>query len=391
MNIGLVAVRNLGRNKLRTVLTMVGVSVAIVTFILLRTVLSAWTVAADHAAKDRVGTRHKVSFIMTLPKRYLQEIREIPGVKSAAGANWFGGKDPKHDSEFFASFAVDPKQYLEVYDEIVVPEDQRESWFGNRQGAVVGDALAKKLGWKVGDRVTLLGTIFPGDWEFVISGIYTASRKSVDRSSFMFHYDYFNDSPQAAAANARDQIGWVVSRIDDPGRAAEISQAIDARFDERDIQTLSMSERAMNTSFIGMISAVLKAVDAVSLVILAIMVLILGNTVAMGVRERTHEYGVLRAIGFLPKHLAVFVLGEAVAVSVAGGVLGIMIAYPFVQEGVGRYLEENMGAFFPFFRIDPVTVVWAMVLAALLGVVAAALPAYNASRLNVIDALRRVG
>jgi putative ABC transport system permease protein len=391
MNMGVVAIRNLGRNKLRTLLTIAGVSVAIVTFILLRTVLSAWTVAADHAAKDRVGTRHKVSFIIPLPKRYLEEIRQIPGVKSAAGANWFGAKDPKHETEFFASFAVDPRAYLEVYDEIIVPEDQKEAWFQNRTGAVVGDALAKKMGWNVGDRVTLVGTIYPGDWEFVISGIYTAVRKSVDRSSFMFHYDYLNDSPAAAAANSKDLVGWVVSRIDDPGRAAEISKAIDTHFDDRDMQTLSMSERAMNTSFIGMISAVLKAVDAVSLVILAIMVLILGNTVAMGVRERTHEYGVLRAIGFLPKHLAMFVLSEAVAVSVAGGVLGIMISYPFVQEGLGRFLEENMGAFFPFFRIDPRTIVWALVLAALLGLLAAALPAYNASRLKVVDALRRTG
>jgi putative ABC transport system permease protein len=391
MNMGVVAVRNLGRNKLRTLLTIAGVSVAIVTFILLRTVLSAWTVAADHAAKDRVGTRHKVSFIIPLPKRYLEEIRQIPGVKSAAGANWFGAKDPKHENEFFGSFAVDPKAYLEVYDEIIVPEDQKEAWYQNKTGAVVGDALAKKMGWSVGDRVTLVGTIYPGDWEFVISGIYTAVRKSVDRSSFMFHYDYLNDSPAASNANSKDLVGWVVSRIDDPARAAEISQAIDAHFDDRDTQTLSMSERAMNTSFIGMISAVLKAVDAVSLVILAIMVLILGNTVAMGVRERTHEYGVLRAIGFLPKHLAMFVLSEAVAVSVAGGVVGIMISYPFVQEGLGRFLEENMGAFFPFFRIDPKTVVWALVLAALLGLLAAALPAYNASRLKVVDALRRTG
>jgi putative ABC transport system permease protein len=152
-----------------------------------------------------------------------------------------------------------------------------------------------------------------------------------------------------------------------------------------------MSERAMNMSFIGMISAVLSAVDVVSLVILAIMVLILGNTVAMAVRERTHEYGVLRAIGFLPKHLAVFVFGEAVAVSVAGGVLGVMIAYPLVEQGVGRFLEENMGAFFPFFRIDPVTIIWALVLAGALGAIAAAIPARSASRLVVVDALRRTG
>lgn len=391
MNLGVVAVRNLGRNKLRTLLTIAGVSVAIVTFILLRTVISAWTVAADHAAKDRVATRHKVSFIMPLPKRYLEEIRQVPGVVSVASANWFGAKDPNNEAEFFASFAVDPQAYLEVYDEVIVPPEQREAWFQNRTGAVIGDALAKQKGWKVGDKVTLAGTIYPGDWEFQISGIYTAARRSVDRSSFLFHYDYLNDSQQVAIANAKDLVGWVVSRVDDPGRAAEIAKAIDARFDERDQQTLSMSERAMNTSFIGMISAILKAVDVVSLVILFIMVLILGNTVAMGVRERTHEYGVLRAIGFLPKHLAVFVLGEAVTVSVAGGVLGVMIAYPFVQEGLGRFLEETMGGLFPFFRIDPATIVWALVLAAVLGVIAAALPAYTASRLKVVDALRRTG
>jgi putative ABC transport system permease protein len=189
----------------------------------------------------------------------------------------------------------------------------------------------------------------------------------------------------------RDMVGWIVSRIDDPGKSAQIAKAIDAKFEERDIQTLSMSERAMNTSFIGMISAVLKAMDAVSLVILAIMGLILGNTVAMGVRERTHEYGVLRAIGFLPKHLALFVLGEAVAVSLFGGALGILVSYPFVERLMGRYLEENMGNFFPFFRIDINTVVQAFVLSALVGALAAALPAYNASRLRVVEALRRTG
>jgi putative ABC transport system permease protein len=391
MNMGVVAVRNLGRNKLRTLLTIAGVGVAIFMFIFLRTVLSAWTVGADHAAKDRVGTRHKVSFIIPLPKRYMEEIKQIPGVNAVASANWFGAKDPKHETEFFGSFAVEPKAYLEVYDEIIIPPEQREAWFQNRTGAVVGDALAKKMGWQVGDKVTLTGTIYPGDWEFQISGIYTAARKSVDRSSFMFHYDYLNESQAAANANTKDLVGWIVSRIDDPSRAAEISKAIDARFEERDQQTLSMSERAMNTSFIGMISAILKAVDFVSLVILAIMVLILGNTVAMGVRERTHEYGVLRAIGFLPKHLAVFVVGEAVAVSIVGGVFGIVLSYPIVQAGLGRFLEENLGAFFPFFRIDPATIVWAIVLAVFLGALAAALPAYTASRLKVIDALRRTG
>lgn len=383
-----VAVRNLRRNPLRTCLTILAVVVAIITFVTLRTVLSAWTAGADHAAKDRVGTRHKVSFIMTMPRRYVQEVRDIPGVQSAASANWFGGKDPKHDRDFFATIAVEPKDFLAVYDEIVLPDDQRELWSQTKTGAIIGDSLAKKFGWKLGDRITLIGTIFPGEWEFVISGIYTASRRSIDRATLYFHYDYLNDDPRTRSGS-HDQVGWIVSRVDDPGRSAQIAQSIDAKFDDRDIQTLSMSERAMNTSFIGMISAVLEAVNVASLVILGIMALIVGNTVAMGVRERTHEYGVLRAIGFLPKHLALFVLSEAVAVSTLGGALGVLLSYPLVERGLGRALEENMGGFFPFFRIDGLTVVISLFLAALLGLLAAVLPAYGASQLKVVDSLRR--
>lgn len=388
---GRLAVRNAWRNKLRTLLTIAGVSAAVITFILLRTVLSAWTAGADHAAKDRVATRHKVTFIMPLPRRYVAEVAQIPGVERVAQASWFGGKDPKHDKEFFATIAVEPEDFLSVYDEIQVPDDQRTAWLATKTGALVGEVLAKKLGWSVGDRVTLAGTIFPGDWEFEISGIYSAQRKSVDRSTFWFHYDYLNDSPQAERVGSRDKVGWIISRIDDPSRSAEITRAIDERFEARDVQTLSMSERAMNASFIGMLSAVLRAVDVVSLVILAIMGLILGNTVAMGVRERTHEYGVLRAIGFLPKHLAAFVLGEAATVSTVGGALGVLVAYPFVEKLVGRFLEENMGQMFPFFRIEPSTVVYALLLSMVLGLLAAAVPAYSAARLKVVDALRRVG
>jgi putative ABC transport system permease protein len=380
--------KNILRNKLRTVLTVSGVAVAIVAFLLLRTVLDAWTAAVDHAAKDRIGTRNKVSFVMPLPLRYMQEIREIPGVKAVSHAQWFGAKDPKHEDEFFGNFAVVPEDFLEVYDEISVPPDQKEGWFQNRKGALVGDALAKKLGWEVGDRVTLRGTIYAGDWEFEISAIYTALRRSIDRYSFVFHYDYLNE---AMPPGRKDQIGWVVSRIDDPGRAAAIAQAVDRRFEERDIQTLSMSERALNTSFLGMISAVLEAVNVVSVVILIIMMLILGNTIAMGVRERTNEYGVLRAIGFLPRHIAGFVLGEAFAIGALGGIVGLLIGYPFVEKGLGRFLEENMGAFFPFVRISATTAGAALALSLLLALAAALIPAYRASKLDVVDALRRIG
>lgn len=388
MTLYALAFRNVLRNRFRNALTVIGVAVAVLAFVLLRTVIFAWTVGVDFAAKDRIGTRHKVTFVMPLPKRYIDDVRQVPGVVAATWMNWFGAKDPRHDKEFFGTMAVDPQSFFQVYDELQVPPEAKEAFRTDRKAAIVGDVLAKKLGWKVGDKVVLAGTIYPGDWEFRIAALYTTTRKSLDRSTFFFNWNYLNDT---VPERQRDQIGWIVSRVSDPGRTAEISQAVDRHFADRDVQTLSMSERAMNTSFLGMMSAVLKAVDIVSLVILLIMLLILGNTIAMGVRERTSEYGVLRAIGFLPKHLAIFVLGEALCIGALGGGLGLLISYPLVEKGMGRWIEENMGAFFPYFRIPPATAGLALLLALVLGLVAAALPAYRAARINVLNALRRVG
>jgi putative ABC transport system permease protein len=277
---------------------------------------------------------------------------------------------------------------VDVYPETVVDPAVKERCLAAGKGAVVGDVLARKLGWKVGDKVILSGTIYPGDWEFHILGVYSATRMSLDRSTFFFDWHYLNDS---VPERRKDQIGWIITRVDDPARTAEVSAAIDKLFEDRDVQTLSMSERAMNVSFLGMISAVLRAVDIVSLVILGIMMLILGNTIAMGVRERTNEYGVMRAIGFLPRHVAIFVLGEAVTIGFVGGGLGLALSYPLVERGLGRWLEENMGSFFPYFRVTPGTALTALALAIALGLVAALLPAYRAARLDVVDALRRVG
>ncbi|MCU0686170.1 MAG: FtsX-like permease family protein [Polyangiaceae bacterium] len=381
------ALRNVWRNRFRAALTALGVAVTVLTFVLLRTIIWAYTMGAEVAAKDRVVTRHKITFVMPLPKRYADSVRAEPGVTRATWANWFGGKDPKHENEFFSTLAVDPKTYFEVYDEMRLPAGQLEAFQQDRRGAIVGDVIARKLGWKVGDKVSLASQIFPGDWEFHVVGIYEATRKSVDRSQFIFHFDYLNESLPVAR---RDQIGWVISRVSDPGRTADIGRAIDQTFDEKDVQTISQSEGAFNASFLGMFSAVLRAIDVVSLAILLVMMLILGNTVAMGVRERTHEYGTMRAIGFLPRHVAWLVFGEALATGAIGGLLGLALAYPIVEKGMGRYIEENMGGFFPYFQIAPATAALALGLALALGALAALVPAYQASRLNVVDALRRV-
>ncbi|WP_437740989.1 FtsX-like permease family protein [Sorangium sp. So ce302] len=387
MNLVSVAARNVLRNKFRTLLTVIGAVVAVLAFVLLRTVLSAWNVAADHAAKDRIATRHKISFILPLPKRYMDTVREVPGVTEGSFMSWFGAKDPRDANNFFASMAVESKTFFKVYDEMVVSPEDMERWLGDRKGAILGDVLATRLKVKPGDTVTLEGTIYPGNWQFNVSGIYTATRKSIDRSQFIFHYDYLNES---LPERQRDQIGWMAARIDDPSRSADISAAIDKIFDEKDVQTATMSERAMNLSFMAMMSAVLTALNVVSVIILLIMMMILGNTIAMGVRERTREYGVLRALGFEPKHVRIFIIGEAATIGLLAGFLGLVVSYPIVELGLGRWLEEEMGAWFPYFRIEPSTMVMAVLLSMGLSLVASLIPAYNASKLSVTDALRRV-
>lgn len=385
MNLFHLAAINLFRNPLRSLLTVSGVAVAVVTFLLLRTVVWSWNIAAEQAVPDRVVTRHKVTFIMDLPKRYIEDIKAVPGVKAATWSSWWGGKEANHPEEFFATMAVDPETWLQVYDEMVVPPDQIAAWKQDRQGAIVGDLIAKKFGWKVGDTVTLESAIFEGSWQFHVSGIYTVTRKTFDRQTFMFHWAYFNEM---MPESNRENIGWVVSRTE--GSPTKVGQAIDAIFDERDVQTLSQDEATFQRSFLAGFSAILSAINVVSGVILVIMTMILGNTVAMGVRERTSEFGVLRAIGFLPKHLVILVVGEAATLGLVGGVVGLLAAVPVVEWGIGRFLEENLSGFFPYFRISAGNAVAGMLLAAVLAVLASGISALQVSRLKVVDALRRV-
>lgn len=388
------SVKNVSRNRLRAALTVLGVAVALLAFVFIRTTLDAWSTGAEHAAQDRLGTMHKVTFTMDLPRTYFEELDgtrgTVPGVKAVTYQNWFGGKHPVREQDFFATLAVDSDTFFDVYSDMEVPPEQLAAWKENRQGAIIGEALAKTFDWKVGDEITLLGTIYPGDWKFTIAGIYVAKRRAVDKSQFIFHWTYLNESLKQSMPAQAERIGWITTLIDGSARGAEIAEAIDAKFDERDVQTRTMSERALNMEFMGSFGAILTALDVVSAVILVIMMLILGNTIAMSVRERTNEYGVLLALGFRPKHIALFVMGEGLAIGLLGGVVGLALAYPFVN-GMGKWIEDNMGSFFPYFEVPIDVAITALVLATLLAGLAAVIPAYRASRLDVIDALRRIG
>jgi putative ABC transport system permease protein len=388
MNLMTYARRNIFRRRGRTILTIVGMAVTILIFSGMRTVVAAWHAGEEQAAADRIATRHKNSIVMLLPRRYIDDVRALKGVDKATFAVWFGSKDPKKRTEFFAGFAVDHESFFDVMDEYQLDKTQLEDWKHTPNGAVLGDILAKTLQVKVGDKITIQSDIYPGDWEFVVKGIYKPLRATADRNSFIFRWDYLNNDPRGDTM--KDKIGWVLSRITDPGQSAAISKQIDTMFDQRDDQTLTQSERAFQLGWLGMFASLLKAFDIVTLIILLVMALILANTIAMAVRERTHEYGVLRAIGFQPGHVVAFVLGEAFFIGALGGLVGILLTLLLINGVIGPAIEENMGAWFPYFRAPLTVIAMAFGAATLAGLIAGAYPAWTASRRKVTDALRRV-
>ncbi len=388
MNMATYARRNLFRRRGRTILTMIAIAVTVLIFCLIRTALVGWGAAADDASQDRLVSRHKVSFTMQLPLKYIDEVRSVEGVTGATYMNWFGAKDPLKRVPFFAGFAADKDSFFEVSTEMAVDPKELADWKATKNGVIIGDVLAEKLETAVGQIVRIESDIYPGTWEFKVCGIYHPTRKTVDRLSLILRWDMLNDDKRASFS--KDQIGWMAVNINGAGKGAEISKAIDKHFEEKDDQTLTMSEREFQLAFLGTFAAVLSALDYVSLFILLIMMLILANTIAMSVRERTHEYGVLRAIGFPPKAIVGFILGESMLVAIAGGLLGVLLTFLLVNNALGPGIEKNMGGLFATFRTPGWLMGMALGAAAVVGGIAGLVPAIRASRLKVTDALRRL-
>jgi putative ABC transport system permease protein len=388
VNLLLLAARNTWQHRFRTILTVLAGAIAVTAYVALQTVLTAWSTLAAEAAEDRITTRNNVSLAIQLPRHYGPSVRAMPGVAAATWVNWFGGRYPADPTVFFASFAVDAESYFDVYREMELSPEEMKAWREDRQGAIIGDALARRLGLHVGDRITLSGTMHGGDWPFHISGIYKASRRSIDRSQFIMHWDYLNER---AGAWSRDRIGWIVARVDEPGRSAELGSAIDAMFAVRDFRTLTMSERAFQLSLVTMAGDALGALDVISLIILAILALVVANTIAMNVRERSHEHGAMRAIGFRPRSIIALVVGEAFVMALLAAALGLALCYPVVELGLGRWIEENSGSVLPYFRVEWRTMLSAVAITVVSSSLAAFVPAWLASKKRVTDLLRHVG
>ena len=376
--------RNAFRHKLRTLLTMLGIVVAIVAFGVLRTIVDAWYAGVEASASTRLITRNAISLVFPLPLNYAQKLRQVPGVAAVAGGNWFGGIYVT-ESNFFPQFAIQGATYLDMYPEFRISAEERKAFLLDRQGAIAGRKTAERYGWKIGDQIPIRGTIFPGTWTFTLRAIYDGADAKVDETQFLFHWDYLNESIKARNPRRADQVGWYTVEIRDPNQAAEISERIDATFRNSLAETLTETEKAFQLGFVSMTEAILVAIQAVSYVIVIIIMAVMANTMAMTARERYSEYATMKAIGFGDGFVAGLIFAESVGIALAGGLLGIAITFP-----VAGFFGSLLGTLLPVFFVSEETILMQIGAALLVGVVAALIPAWRASRVKIVDGLRAV-
>ncbi|MDP3856701.1 MAG: ABC transporter permease [Stagnimonas sp.] len=376
--------KNMWRHRLRTLLTIAGIAVAIVSFGLLRTVVDSWYAGAELSSSGRLITRSEASLSFSLPVTHGERIRRLPGVEGVTWANWFGGIyiDEKH---FFPQFAVDAASYFKLYPEFRLPPEQLAAFLRDRRGAIVGRKTAAKNGWKIGDQVPLKGTIYPGSWSFTIRGIYTGADDKVDESQFLLHWSYINEAIKAVLPSMADRVGVFVVNIQQPGQAAAMSAGIDSLFRNSLAETRTETQKAFQLGFIAMVDTILVAIQTVAYVVILIIMAVMANTMAMAARERMREYATLKALGFSDRFVAALILGESLSIALAGGLLGIALSFP-LAEGFFRATRD----LFLVFEITPSTIAQQLISALLIGAVAALAPAWNSRRIAIVDGLRAV-
>lgn len=376
--------RNALRHKLRTALTVLGLVIAVLAFGLLQTVIDAWYAGASAASSARLVTRNAISLVFPLPLSYEGRIRGVDGVTMVARSNWFGGvyRDPKN---FFAQFAVSDN-YLDLYPEFIVPEQQRAEYQRDRKGALVGRQLADQFGFRIGDVIPIKGTIYPGTWEFVVRGIMDGRDESIITRQMVFHWEYLNETIRKKTPRQADQVGVYVLGVDNPGNTAAISRDVDAVFRNSLAETLTETEQAFQLGFVAMSNQIIAAIRVVSYVVIVIIMAVMANAMAMSARERTVEYATLKALGFGPGFLALLVFGESLAICVAGGALGMLATPPMAAA-----FKQAVGGVFPVFTVSPETMHAQAACALAVGIAAGIVPAVQAARVRIVEGLRAIG
>lgn len=375
---------NLKRKKVRTLFTLLSIVMAFLLYGLLAAVEKATVAGLDLAGVDRLVTIHKVSLIQFLPISYEGRIRQVEGVAEVSNSTWFGAlyQDSRH---VIGAFPVEPEEYLHMYPEFVLPEEQKKAWLADRGGMIVGKMLAAKHGWKVGDRVPLKSDIWSKQdgsftWELNVSGIYSTKNNIGDQSSIFMRYDYFNES----RSFAKDRVGWFVVKIKDPEHAPAIAAKIDALFANSPAETKTSTEKAFAQSFANQIGDIAAIITAVVGAVFFTMLLVTANTMAQSVRERTRELALLKTLGFSGLVVTALVLAESLLITALGGVIGLGFA-----EVAIVITGDTVRNYFPVFYLPARDIVIAFMLMLVFGLLAGALPAAQTMRLKVVEAMRR--
>jgi putative ABC transport system permease protein len=371
---------NLKRKKLRTTLTIGSFAVALFLFGLLNVVRGAFNQGVDIAGADRLIVINKVSLIMPLPFSYRDRILRIPGVKDVTHDSWFGGVY-QEEKNFFPQFAVDTENQRKVFPEMAVPDEQWKTFLEDRQGAIAGAGIAKRFGWKVGDRIPIKATIFGSDtWEFNLDGIYHGTREGDDETQFWFQYKYLDER----RTFGKGVVGWYTVKLNGPDNAVVVAKTIDDMTANSPDETKTETEKAFATSFAKQAGNIEFLILVIGSVVFFTLLLVTGNTMAISVRERMGELATLKAIGFQDRFVLFFVLGESLLIAVLGGAIGLALCKGWTLLG------DPTGGFLPKFILNGTAIGLGAVASVLVGVLAGILPAVSAVRLRVVDALRRV-
>ncbi len=373
---------NLVRKKMRLILTIGSFAVALFLFAFLAVVKDAFNRGADVANASRLVSINRVSIIQPLPLSYADKIRAIRGVQSVTHDNWFGGvyQDEKN---FFPQFVIDPDNQRKVFPELIVPDDQWKNFVADRQGAIVGAQTAKRFGWKIGDRIPLKTTIWGGgSWSFNIDGIYHGQTPKDDESQFWLQWNYFTER---VPDRLKGLVGWYTVKLDSPDDAMRVAKAIDAQFANSPYETKTETESAFAAGWVKQFGNIEFLILTIGSVVFFTLLLVTGNTMAISVRERTNELGVLKAIGFQDGTVLMFVLAESLLISLIGGVLGLALAV-----GAIPVLAAALNGMLPYLILTRTTLAIGLAFALLVGAISGLLPGIGAMRLRVINALRRV-
>lgn len=370
---------NVTRKKARLLLTVGSYAVALFLFGLLSAVDAAFSQGVEVAGADRLIVRNRVSLIMPLPISYRDRMLALPGVRTVTFATWFGGIY-QEERNFFPNFAVDPDRYLETYPEFLVDPGQWADFLKDREACAVGQKLAQRFGWKVGDRIPLKGTIWPGVWEFNLRVIYRGSRPEDDEGQFWFRYDYLEERRPWG----KGTVGWYIVRVTDPDRAAAVARAIDERFANSSYETAAETEKAFAAGFVRQMGNIQALILAIGSVVFFTLLLVTGNVMAITVRERLAEIGVLKTLGFSDGAVLGLLLLESCLYAAVGAALGLLGAKAFTLAG------DPTGGLLVAFYVSWGRLGAGFLLALAVGLAAGLFPGLAAMRLKIVDALRRV-